>query len=253
MLNYIFPIFNFVETTILSYLSFPIKVGIWGAVCGCAAMLVFYFSSDQTSISTLKKKAKKLRKKILDLDTEDSEAKKFIRENLSVSIKLLYKVLFPALLSTLPIIIVFLWMDVYYAFKMPEAGNAINIKVASGAENISGFPEGSFEISGASLKLRIQEHQQPIKLMYKGKMLYEGEPWQPPTRSISHKKYWNALFKSEVGYLSPDISDIDALEFGFQRNLIFKDNQGWYSRWEALFFLSLAISSLIIKLAFKIE
>jgi len=253
MLNYIFPIFNFVENAIFSYFSFSIKVGIWGALCGCAAMFVFYFSSDQKSISTLKKRAKTLRKKILDLDTDDSEVKKNIRENLSVSIKLLYKVLFPALLSTLPIIIVFLWMDVYYSFKMPEDGNTINIMVASDAENIGCFPEGSFEISGSSIKLRIQDNQRPIKMMYKGKMLYEGKPWQPPTRSIRHKKYWNALLKSEVGYLNKDISDIEYLGFGFQRNFIFKDNQGWYSRWELLFFIILAIASLIIKLAFKIE
>lgn len=253
MLNYLFPIFNLLENTLLKYLSFPVRVGLWGALCGGAAMLVFYLASDQKKISTLKTKSKELRKKILSLDTEDSEVKRLIKENLSVSLKLLYKVLFPALLSTLPIIVIFLWMDVYYACKVPEAGDTVTVRVASNAEDITFLPEDSFETAGPSVKMCIRDNPPPIKLMHSGKMLYQGEPWRPPTRNIIHKKYWNAVLKSEAGYLNPDISDVDLIEFGFHRNWILKDNQSWYSRWEFLFFLTLAISSLIIKLVFKIE
>jgi hypothetical protein len=92
----------------------------------------------------------------------------------------------------------------------------------------------------------------PVRFLYAGKVVYSGTPGDPPTSRVHHRRWWNALLESEVGYISPD-APVEEIRFNFPRKLLVKGVPKWVATWEFPFFFSLLLVAVTIKVAFSIE
>jgi hypothetical protein len=252
MINEILHILNTVDGLAGGLIPLGARIAVWGGLCGIVAMLLYLFVSDQQGIAKIKRETRDLRKRIMDLNTEDGEFKKLIRQNLVASFRLLWKVFLPAVVSSIPVIIAFLWLDSFQAYAPPGAGNSVDVVIVPSVADMAFVPSQAFKITPSGVKLTIAKDQPPVEILDSGKLVYKGTPWNPPTRSVYQKSWWNYLLGSEVGYLSPD-SGVNTILFGFQRKIVIGYVPSWMATWEFPFFAALFLTALVAKFALKVE
>ena len=117
----IFSLINAIDLAFAPFLPLALRISFWGLLAGVAAMAVYALTSNQRSISILKKEIKEHRRHLLDPSVDSrSEYTALAGKNLKASMALLGKVIVPAALSALPVLLVAWWMDAYHAHTIPE-------------------------------------------------------------------------------------------------------------------------------------
>jgi hypothetical protein len=193
-----------------------------------------------------------MRGRVLDLRLDQSEFMVAVRRNFHVSLRLLGKVGLPSILSSLPVVVVLLWMITFQTHALPSTGVAVAVDILPSAEGIDFTPTGAFDQTGDDIRMVIGEDTFLVRFLYAGKVVYSGTPGDPPTRRVRHRVWWNALLGSEVGYIRPDAS-VEEIHFSFPRKFLVKGVPKWVATWEFPFFFSLLFVAVAIKLAFRIE
>lgn len=77
-----------------------------GGFAGVVTMWVYQRASNQEKIVAIKAQAKSVRQSMMNPETEESEFRRLMRENLRLSFSLLTKVMGPSLLSSVPVLLV---------------------------------------------------------------------------------------------------------------------------------------------------
>jgi hypothetical protein len=90
------------------------RVCAWGFGAGILGIALYAAASNQAEIGRLKAEARACRRRLLDPRLADEDFSRLTKLNLKVSLRLLAKVIGPALLSALPIIVVALWMNMHH-------------------------------------------------------------------------------------------------------------------------------------------
>ena len=105
---------NGINAWITSLLPLSVVISLWGVIAGISAMAIYAFTSNQTAISELKLETRNLRRKMMDPSLDDyKEFTRLAKKNLKVSLTFLGKVIGPVLLSTIPILLIAVWLSVY--------------------------------------------------------------------------------------------------------------------------------------------
>jgi hypothetical protein len=94
--------------------EFP-RVCIWGFCAGILGLFLYAAASNQAEIGKLKREARACRSRLLDPALGDADFLRLTKLNLKVSLRLLARVMGPALLSALPILMVAFWMNAFYS------------------------------------------------------------------------------------------------------------------------------------------
>lgn len=81
-----------------------LRVSVWAIASGALSMAIYAYTAPQAKIRGLQQQQKDSRKRMLAFDGEMEEMWKLIRENLSLSFKLLGVVIPPVMLAILPIV-----------------------------------------------------------------------------------------------------------------------------------------------------
>lgn len=119
MSSAVFSLINGVDEVFASFLPLVWRISLWGLFAGFAAMAIYAFASNQKAISDLKKENKELRSRMLSVESR-SEYTALAGKNLKASVRLLGRVIVPALLSALPVLVIAGWLDAYHADALPE-------------------------------------------------------------------------------------------------------------------------------------
>lgn len=254
MVNILFPIFDKIDGWTSNFLPFPLQNLLWGIVSGIFAFIIYLLFSNQSSISELKNKMKALRKKMFDSSLDDkSEYNSLAKQNLSLSFKLLSKIMLPALLSVIPVIIIAIWYDMNHSFIIPFFDDRVPISATPLSSTLDIQPNNLSEIDNkGDLYIRPKNINDEISIFNNEVLIYSGKLFSKPIPFIIKKKWWNILLSSPVGYITDD-SQIEVISINYPEKIIFNKMPHIINGWELFFFIGIFISALPLRIIFKVQ
>lgn len=252
MLNAIFPLLDGIDGALAGALPPVIRICLWGILSGALTMGIYALLSPQKLIRRKKDAIRVLQRRAMSEEAEFKDVLAVSRKNLTESLSLLALVLLPALISALPVVASFYWLDARYSYAPLQMGEVITIKYYPPSQAISIMPADLVKVSSTGEINAIIDTARPFEFMAGGEVIYKGPPAQSPA-SNAHKRTWmDAISESPVGYLSP-ASPVEAILFGLKSHRIISFGPEWMATWEFTYFLILTISAIAIKVVFKIE
>lgn len=243
---------NAIHVWITSLLPLSVAISAWGVIAGITAMGIYAITSNQAAISELKVETRNLRRKMMNPSLDDyTEFIALAKKNLKVSLTFLGKVIGPALLSAIPILLIVVWLGIYHSYALPEDQKTVSVTVFPVDPNIQIAPTELVYMNSDGNSVR-PRHLGKVLLRSNERIVYSGNPFEPPVPVIAKRKWWNLFLKSEAGYLIPG-APFREIHLDFQRKLVLEGVPAWVAGWELIFFLSLTVTALAVKCIFRIH
>jgi hypothetical protein len=245
------PLFAAIDGVLGMALPPVLRLVFWGILAGWLTMMVYRRLSNQEKIGELKAQQKVQQKLIADFDGEFEELLPLIRHTLALGFKQLGLALGPALLSTLPVLFLIVWVAGAFGNATPAAGSMVHLTAepsnnnihwssATGVETVADGWQVSWPENGQSLTLT--DGRQPLLTL----------PLEDNIPIIHKKKWWNLLMANPIGYL-PDDGKTDVIHIGLPEQVIIGFGPGWMHGWMFSFFLAFLLSSLGFKFLLRID
>lgn len=245
------PILGAIDGVLAMALPPVLRLVIWGILAGWLTMVVYRRLSNQKKIGELKAQQKIQQKTIAEFDGEFEELMPLIRHTLALGFKQLGLALGPALLATVPILFIVIWVAGEFGYETPDAGSEVFLTVE---------PAGSEIHWSATSEVKISENGWAINWPAEGQSLTMTDGRQPllvlPLEHnipIIHKqKWWNLLMANPLGYL-PEDGKTDVIHINLPEQIFIGSGPGWMRGWMFSFFGTFLLSSVAFKLLLRID
>ena len=248
------PLFGLIDGALDSVLPDVLRLALWGVLAGWLTMLVYRRLSNQEKIQALKSEQKTQQKEIAEFDGEMSELFPLIRHTLGLGMRQLGLSLGPALLATIPILFLLVWVAGHFGHELPAAGDRVAITLPNAQQTISDFdwqPRTGITVNEAGWEATWPTATSPLQLLESGQVLLQL-PVAEAIPVIHKKRWWNSLMANPIGYL-PDNASVDVVELGFTPQVFLPFGPGWMSGWMFTFFTTFLLSSIAFKLLLRID
>jgi hypothetical protein len=232
------PLFGWLDGLLSSFASPSLRLVLWGVIGAVLSMGAYWLLSPQKRIAQAKADAIGARRALDAYDGEFADAWPLIGRVLSAAIRQLGLVTLPALLASLPVLTLLVWLGTAYGYTFP--GDA-EIPVRT-------VPE-----AGAT---RAQAVQAPagheVVVLDAAGTVVERISLSAPVPTIHKRQWWNALVGNPIGYL-PYSSRLEWIELGLPQKQYLTVGPAWLRAWYVVFLGVLLAASLAIKVAARIE
>lgn len=256
MSSVIFPLINAVDLGLASFLPLTVRVLVWGVLAGIASMAIYALVSNQELISKLKTEIKEHKNHMLGPSVEShSEFVALAGKNLKSSMGLLGKVVGPALLSALPVLVIAVWMDTYHGYTLPDGPAPVVLTFVPAVTGAVKIIPSEFVLrikAGMAAIVPPQTHPATVFISVNDKDIYSGDPFKAPSPVIAKKGWLNLFLPSANGYVHPD-SPVDEIHVDLLKTQLFNGFPSWMSGWEFTYFLSIFVAAMATRLIFKIH
>lgn len=236
------PLFDLIDQAMSSFASPTFRLIIWGLIAAALSMGLYWLFSPQDKLTDVKIRALQARKDLNAHDGEFEEAWPLMRSMLGLSFRQLGMTTLPAVLASVPVLALIVWLGTAYGYTLPDGPAAIEVQTTPSAP--------------VSAELRSSETTPsnfPRLVITDGAgELVSDIALAAPVPTIHKKQWWNALFGNPLGYLPQD-GAIDAIEIGLPEKEYLGFGPAWMRPWYVLFFTVLVLGSLAIKMGMKIE
>jgi hypothetical protein len=217
-----------------------IRLVLWGLIGAVISMGAYWLLSPQGRIAEAKASALEARRELDAYDGELSGAWPLMRCMLRAALRQLGLVTAPAVLASLPVIAMLAWLSTAYGYALPAGEAPVGVHTV---------PEG-FQARLAPSHLPAAEHQ--IVVTDQEGRVIERIPMAAPVSTIHKRQWWNALIGNPAGYL-PDQAVLERVELDLPERQYLSVGPTWLRAWYVVFFTSLLVGSLAIKVAARIE
>jgi hypothetical protein len=252
LLNLAYPLLDAFDWA-LGFLPTALRVVALGVLSGAVAMGLYVLLSNQARLRAAKEEIRGIRVALNAAKDDFAETMRLSRRNLAASFRLLGVTLGPALLSSLPLLAVIGWLAAHYGHAVPAAGAAVPVAFLPAADGVAAQPPEALQGGAAARTFRWPaEGQPPPRFVDAGGPVYEGPPAGLPATTVHKRLWWNWLLGNEAGYLRPDAA-VDEIAFALPPRVLVPGVPSWLGGWEAVYFLTVLVTSLAIKIGFKIE
>lgn len=230
------------------------RLVLWGVLAGWLTMVVYRRLSNQERIQQLKNEQKEQQKIIADFDGDFSDLMPQIRHTLGLGLRQLGLSLGPALLATIPILFIVIWVAGAFGYQQPAPAEPVNIETVPADDTrarLNWSLPGMARETASGWTLTWPAPDQPIALLQDGEALFEL-PFEQSIPVIHKRHWWNWLMANPAGYL-PDTAAVEAVEIGLPEQQFLRFGPGWMHGWIFSFFTSFLLSSIGFKLALRID
>lgn len=248
------PIFGAVDQLLSPILPPVIRLLLWGVLAGWLTMSIYRRLSNQEKIRDLKAEQKRQQKIISGFDGEFEDLFPVIRHTLALGLRQLGLSLGPALLATIPILFVIIWVAGAYGYEQPGTGQAVVIEThptSISGNRLEWDSPAMAQETGTGWVLAWPSPGQSASLLQDGRPLFDL-PFHHNIPVIHKKYWWNWLMANPVGYL-PDDALVDSVEIELPEQHFLEFGPDWMRGWMFSFFLSFLLSSIGFKLALKVD
>jgi hypothetical protein len=206
-------------------------------------MGLYWLLSPQDKLTDVKIRALAARRGLNAFDGEFAEAWPLMRSMLGLSLKQLAMTTLPAILASLPVLALIIWLGTAYGYSLPTGQGALDVHTT---------PE--VEASGEIHTADKGSPQTPPRLVVTdpGGEVIGDIALAAAIPTIHKKQWWNILIGNPLGYL-PDDGSIEAIAFDLPEKEYLGFGPGWLRPWYVLFFTILVLGSLVIKIVGRIE
>ena len=207
-----------------------LRLALWGVAAGALSMWLYRCISPQERIARSRQEQVDARRSLDQFDGEFSEAWPLIRRLLGLSLAHVGRVIGPAVVASLPVLCLLVWMSTAYGHEYPALPPDV-------------------EVTPAPLQGRwLPGNDDPPRITITSARLESlaEVPVPVPVPVIEKWHWWNALIGNPAGYLDAE-SPADRLEIALPRREVVSAGPGWMRGWEVPFFVSLIGVSLVLK------
>jgi len=228
------------------------RISLWAVLGSIATMALYWLCSAQEEIARIKSDAISARRELANYDgTDFNVIWPMSRDVLAHSGRHFLVVFWPAIIASLPMLFLIVWISNSYGYRLPQASVELHAQVLPESAEVRWSPaaiakgDGSFDISwppaDGRLELLDQAGNQAVLL-----------PLPAAVPVIHKKQWWNYIIANPAGYLADDV-EIDELRLRFPKYHVLEFGPQWARSWETPFFVVLVICSLAIKVVFRID
>ncbi|MEQ9150852.1 MAG: hypothetical protein RIF42_00980 [Parvibaculaceae bacterium] len=231
------PLFGAVEA-LLQPLPPAARLALWAAVAAGLSMWLYKLLSPQKKLAEAEAEALAARRELNAFDGEMDEAWPMISRMFRAAGSRLWLALPPALLASLPIVALIVWLSNDYGYRFPAENVHVPAEAAPARYHAA--------VTGAGDQDRRVLVREP-----------EGEivsdvPLAAPVPVIEKRRWWNWLIANPTGYLPAD-APVERVEVRLPALEVVPFGPSWMRGWEALFFALFLAFSLVIKKVGKIS
>ena len=240
------PLLGWLDGALSHLITAPgLRLALWGAAGAVLSMALYWALSPQARIARIKTEAAAARQRLDSYDGAFADAWPLIGRMLRLALRQLAVVTWPAVLASLPVLCLIVWLSTAYGHSFPAADQAVEVRA---------FP--------ASLQARLtnghdpgagQEGSRPhIEIADAAGRTIGDLDLAAPVSTVHKREWWNALIGNPAGYL-PNEWPVERVEIDLPRTEYLPFGPWWLRSWEAVFFGTLLACSVAIKLAFRIQ
>ena len=245
------PLFGAVDSVLATFLPAGIRLVLWGILAGWLTMLLYRRWSRQEAISELKQEQRAAQDQIARFEGEFNELWPMVRTSLSLGFRQLGLSIGPALLATIPIIFIVVWVAGSYSHSTPAAGQSIEVTAEPNADELKWRPQGTASRVDSGWEMTWPGVGESAMMRVAGEDAVEigGEEL---VAVIHKRKWWNILIANPAGYLPAD-GQTEIIQFALPEQSFIPFGPGWMRGWMFLFFLTFLLSSIGFKLWMRIN
>ena len=248
------PLFSWVDGLMSGWLPDTVRLVLWAVVAAIASMALYRVTSNQAKLGAIKAEMGQLRQEIAAFDGPMSEMWGLVGRNLRLALRQVWVTFVPAVIASLPVLFLLVWVSGHFDATMPRPGE----QVAIAALTDDGAPaadlrwqgeaqadgEGRWTVAwpaaGQHLELRGADDQAVLSL-----------PPPAPVGVVHQRRWWNTLLGNPAGYLPP--GPVDTVEIGLPTREYLPFGPSWLRGWIPLFFAVMIAVSLLLKIFWRLH
>lgn len=237
------PLFDWADQLMSSFAPPTLRLVFWGLLAAGLSMGLYWLLSPQGRLTDTKIRALKARQDLNAFDGEFAEAWPLMRSMLSLSLRQLGMTTMPAVIASVPVLALIVWLGTAYGYSLPADQQEIGVQTTPGMEVSAALQIPTGAASNNHPRLIVTK---PSGEVVSDIALAAAVP------TIHKKQWWNRLFGNPLGYLPAD-GEIEAIEIDLPEKEYLGFGPSWLRPWYVLFFTILVLGSLAIKMFGRIE
>ena len=245
------PLFSVIDGVLAMLLPPVLRLAIWGILAGWVTMLVYRLFSAQEKMGALKAAQKAQQKVIAGFDGEFTELLPLIRATLALGFRQLGLALGPALLATVPVLFIIIWVAAEFGHATPAAGSAVLVSVEPAGSNLHWSAETEVKATENGWIINWPAQGQSLTLSDDRQALLVL-PLGHAVPVIHKQRWWNLLMANPLGYLPQD-GQTDVVRIDLPGKVIIAVGPAWMRGWIFSFFMAFLLSSIGFKLLLRLH
>lgn len=234
------PLFALLDSGLGTFAPPLARLLIWGAVGAAISMGLYWLISPQRRITAAKAEALAARQALDAHEGEFGAAWPLMRRMLALALRQLGLVLLPAVVASLPVLFLLAWLSTAYGYGFPTDEAAVAVRVTPEAYDARLEQDSSGPAAHAA-----------VVVDGRGEEALRA-PLPAPVTMLHKRQWWNALFGNPAGYL-PAAGEIEWIELDLPERRYLPFGPAWLGAWYTVFFTSLLVVSIVIKVVWRIE
>lgn len=245
------PLLAMIDEVLAHGLPVLVRLILWGVLCGWLTMLVYRRLSRQEAIAELKAEQKVQQEAIAKFDGEFNELMPLIKRTFSLGFRQLGLAIGPALLATIPILFIVVWVATAFIYQAPEPGSSIDVTAEPSTANLLWSDNAAPTPIENGWKIRWPAEGESISLDDKGETLLALSATE--LHGVIHKhQWWNWLIANPAGYI-PAESTTDSVNVELPTRQFLAFGPDWMRGSLFVFFSAFLLASIAFKFLMRIE
>lgn len=232
LFDYPSPVFAWLDAAMGIAVPPTPRLVLWGVLAGLLSMWLYRLISPQQRIVRAREELAEARLELAEYDGEFSGAWPLMAHLLRVAGAQVGRTAWPAIVASLPLLCLLLWLSTAYGYRFPEPGDVPALTVTPPDLQATWVPEADGRVPGVALS---DARGNAITV-----------PLSSPVPVLQHHRWWNALIANPAGYL-PHGTAAREVDIALPQRVYMPVGPGWMRGWELPFFLSLVLTSLLVK------
>lgn len=225
---------------------------LWGGILGGVSMGVYGWVSNQKQLQKLNKEIKSIHDQLEDESFAREQGGEAARALLRLAVKRVRLTCFPALLSSLPILVMWGFLFHHFDPRLPEEGEEVAFALFPPASAVMVNQKYMEVKEGDEWRLTWPKKEGALQIKdAKGKLIHSVNLEQPAVQ-LKKMQWWNIFMPSPYGYLQED-SGIQELRLYLPSKEYLLFGPLWMRSWLTPFFAGLLGVSWGLKYLLKIE
>lgn len=227
------PLFGWLDGQLAAVLPPALRLLLWGLVGAVLSMELYRLLSPQAKIQASQAELKRLQGVLAGYDGAFAEAWPLLGRMQLAALRRVGLVAPAAILASLPLLCLLVWLSNAYGYRYPEAGALPAIEAAPAAYRAAWAEDAG---------------RPPLSIVVNGP---QGEPvaeapLEAAVPTLHKRQWWNLLIGNPAGYLPADAA-VARLDIKLSQQEVLNIGPAWLRGWEAIFFVVLTFASLVIK------
>ncbi len=233
------PALSWIDSQAAEVLPPVVRLIFWGIIGAILSMFLYRALSPQDRIARDKRDIREARRDLDKFDGDFADAFPLISRLLRLSLKQVGRVGWPAIVASLPLLVLLVWLSTVYGHQYPPSGQAPEIQTMPSQLQAQWVDRQNGSLPHVVVSNESRQIVADIRLA-------------APVPVIHKRQWWNTLIGNPLGYL-PDNAAVDRVSISLPQKTYLPFGPGWVRGWELPFFLSLVLVSILIKVVFGIE